>query len=52
MPMSDLWQQASEASARFGAQALDYDRYRPRYPEGVFDDILTVTDILSRNRGD
>jgi SAM-dependent methyltransferase len=45
MPMSDLWQQASEASARFGGQALDYDRYRPRYPEGVFDDILTVTDM-------
>ena len=41
MPMSGLWQQASEASARFGAQALDYDRYRPRYPEGVFDDILS-----------
>src|ERR1700733_11475459 len=42
--MSDLWQLASEASGRFGAQALDYDRYRPRYPEGVFDDILRVTD--------
>ncbi len=45
LPMSDLWQQASEASERFGAQAQDYDRYRPRYPEGVFDDIVRVTDI-------
>jgi len=40
MPMPELWRLASEASGRFGAQALDYDRYRPRYPEGVFDDIL------------
>lgn len=44
MLMSDLWQQASKAAERFGAQALDYDRYRPRYPEGVFDEILEVTD--------
>jgi SAM-dependent methyltransferase len=44
LAMSDLWQLASEASGTFGAQALDYDRYRPRYPEGVFDDILRVTD--------
>jgi SAM-dependent methyltransferase len=43
--MSDLWQQASQASGRFGAQALDYDRYRPQYPESVFDDIVRLTDI-------
>jgi len=43
-PMSNLWQRAPEASKRFGAQALAYDRYRPRYPESVFDDILGVTD--------
>jgi SAM-dependent methyltransferase len=42
--MSELWQQSSEASDRFGAQALAYDRYRPKYPEAVFDDILGVTD--------
>jgi SAM-dependent methyltransferase len=41
--MSDLWQTAPEASRRFGAQARDYDRYRPRYPESVFDDIMDVT---------
>jgi SAM-dependent methyltransferase len=41
--MSDLWQTAPEASKRFGAQARDYDRYRPRYPESVFDDIMDVT---------
>ena len=43
--MSDLWREAPEASWRFGAQAVDYDRYRPRYPESVFDDILEVTDV-------
>lgn len=42
--MSDLWQEAAEASRRFGAQARDYDRYRPRYPESVFDDIVSITD--------
>jgi SAM-dependent methyltransferase len=40
--MSDLWQTALEASKRFGAQARDYDRYRPRYPESVFDDIMEI----------
>lgn len=30
---------------RFVAQAQDYDRYRPRYPEGAFDDIVRVADI-------
>jgi len=42
--MSDLWQEAPEASRRFGAQALAYDRYRPRYPESVFDDIVEMAD--------
>ena len=30
--MSDLWEVARQASQRFAAQALDYDRFRPRYP--------------------
>jgi SAM-dependent methyltransferase len=45
--MSELWHQASEASKRFGAQALAYDRYRPRYPEALFDDILGVTNTTT-----
>jgi SAM-dependent methyltransferase len=32
-----VWREAQRASARFGAQALAYDRYRPRYPRAVFD---------------
>jgi SAM-dependent methyltransferase len=43
--MSDLWQVASEASERFAAQAHDYDRYRPRYPEVVFDDIVRLANL-------
>jgi SAM-dependent methyltransferase len=43
--MSDLWREASRASQRFGEQASDYDRYRPRYPESVFDDIVTIAGI-------
>jgi SAM-dependent methyltransferase len=43
--MSNLWQAAAEASQRFGAQALDYDRYRPQYPESVFDDIVEVSGL-------
>jgi SAM-dependent methyltransferase len=43
--MSDLWRVASEASNRFAAQALDYHRYRPRYPEGVFNDIFRLANL-------
>jgi SAM-dependent methyltransferase len=41
--VTEAWREAEQASARFGAQALDYDRYRPRYPEEVFD--LLVREI-------
>jgi SAM-dependent methyltransferase len=34
---------AERASARFAAQALDYDRYRPRYPVEVFELLLRET---------
>ena len=40
----EAWRGAQQASARFAAQALDYDRYRPRYPEAVFD-------VLERETG-
>ncbi len=43
--MSDLWRVAGEASRRFAAQAVDYDRCRPRYPESVFDDIVDVVGL-------
>ena len=43
--MSDLWRTASEATDRFAAQAVDYDRYRPRYPDSVFDDLVGTTNL-------
>ena len=43
--VSELWRGASRASRRFAAQALDYDRFRPRYPEGVFDDIMQIANL-------
>lgn len=30
---------------RFSAQALDYDRFRPRYPRQVFGDIIRIADL-------
>ena len=45
--MPDLWHQASEVTKRFGAQALAYHRYRPRYPEALFDDILSLADTAT-----
>ncbi|MGH9081136.1 MAG: class I SAM-dependent methyltransferase [Acidimicrobiales bacterium] len=38
--MPEAWTGARQASARFAAQAVAYDRYRPRYPAAVFDLIV------------
>jgi SAM-dependent methyltransferase len=38
---------ADQASERFAAQALDYDRYRPRYPDSVFDDLIESARLTS-----
>jgi len=43
--VSDLWRAAHKASERFAAQALDYDRYRPRYPDDVFDDLVELAGL-------
>lgn len=40
--MSDLWRGAQQRSEEFDARALDYDQYRPRYPDGLFDDIVEL----------
>jgi SAM-dependent methyltransferase len=47
--VTEAWRQAEPASARFAAQALDYDRYRPRYPDAVFDLLVRETGAM---RGD
>ena len=43
--MSELWEQAEFASARFASQAERYDRYRPRYPAGLFVTLLREADL-------
>jgi protein-L-isoaspartate O-methyltransferase len=48
--MSDLWREASQASERFAAQALDYHRYRPRYPQGLFDDIVRLANLSAGDK--
>jgi len=40
--VSDLWRGAQQRSEEFDARALDYDQYRPRYPDGLFDDIVEL----------
>ena len=48
--VSDLWRTAGKASERFAAQALDYDRYRPRYPDDVFDDLVESVGLTRGTR--
>jgi SAM-dependent methyltransferase len=43
--MSELWEQAEEASARFASQAEQYDRYRPPYPADLFATLLREADL-------
>jgi SAM-dependent methyltransferase len=43
--MSELWEQAERASARFASQAEQYDRYRPRYPAELFATLLREAEL-------
>ena len=47
--MSEAREQATAASARFAAQAEQYDRYRPHYPAELF---ATLRDEADLNQGD
>lgn len=40
--MSELWRIAAQRTSEFDAAAVAYDTYRPRYPPGVFDDIVDL----------
>ncbi len=42
---TELWRSAEERRARFDANALAYDTYRPGYPEETFDDLMTLTGL-------
>lgn len=43
--MSDIWRLAARRTKQFDAAAVAYDRYRPRYPDGIFDDILELGEL-------
>jgi hypothetical protein len=43
--VSELWRVADQATERFSAQARDYDRYRPRYPDSVFEPSSTLASV-------
>ena len=40
--MSDSWRLAARRSKEFDESAVAYDRYRPRYPDAIIDDIVTL----------
>jgi SAM-dependent methyltransferase len=40
--VGDLWKTANQRVAEFDAAAVAYDRYRPRYPAALFDDLLKM----------
>jgi len=40
--VSALWREADRRIAAFDATARAYDRYRPRYPEALFDDLMAL----------
>ncbi len=43
--MSELWRLSAQRSQEFDAAAVAYDRYRPRYPERLFDDIVKLGEL-------
>ena len=43
--MTDLWRGAGDRVSEFDAIAVDYDEYRPRYPERLFDDIVEAGEL-------
>jgi len=45
--MSDLWRFAAERASEFDKGALDYDKYRPQYPDSVFDDIAGLAGLTA-----
>lgn len=40
--MSDMWKMAARRSSEFDSSAVAYDRYRPQYPNGIFEDIIEL----------
>ncbi len=49
--VEEPWRFAERRTAEFDAAALDYDRFRPRYPERLFDDIVDLAGLRAGARG-
>ena len=45
-----LWREADQRIAEFDATGLAYDRYRPRYPEPLFDDLMALAGLRPGDR--
>jgi SAM-dependent methyltransferase len=43
--MPELWRISAQRSQEFDAGAVAYDRYRPRYPVELFDDIIELSEL-------
>jgi trans-aconitate methyltransferase len=43
--VADLWRVAADRSLQFDATALKYDKYRPRYPDALFDSIVELGEL-------
>jgi len=41
----EIWKLAARRSKEFDEAALAYDRYRPRYPDELFDDIIELGEL-------
>ena len=48
--MSELWTRATSRSEEWDAAALAYDRYRPRYPAVLFDDVMELANLVPGSR--
>jgi SAM-dependent methyltransferase len=46
-PPIEMWRSADERRARFDANALAYDTFRPGYPEATFEDLTMITGLQS-----
>lgn len=40
-----MWKLAARRSSEFDAAAVAYDRYRPQYPDGIFEDIMELGEL-------
>lgn len=43
--MSEIWRLSRKRSRDMDAEAVAYDRYRPRYPNDLFDDIVELGEL-------